>query len=140
MLVAMLNEKPFRAIARAFLLSCLWRCAGRWRPNGMQLGCRSAHEFPASKRPFPHYGFFCSTLGEKGCTPNNGFYMLIFSIKMDVNCRFSCAGRCCGRKAGMWRRRHGKFRPLGKETETGVYWMPVACPMVMRVLSAINLL
>src|SRR5476651_1939319 len=28
----------------------------------------------------------------------------------------------------------------GRETETDVYWIPVACRMVMRVLSAMNLL
>src|SRR5471032_3107536 len=99
-LVAMLNEKPFRAIARAFLLSCLWRCTGRWRPNGMQLGCRSPHEFLVPKRPVPHFGFLVQRWGGEGCTPNNGFYMLIFSIKMDVNCRLASAGRCCGRNAG----------------------------------------
>src|SRR5471032_93490 len=112
--------------------------------DGGQMGCSLAVDrrmnFLRPNARFLITDFFIQRWGEKGCTPNNGFYMLVFSIKIDVNCRFSCAGRCCGRKAGMWRRRHGKFRPLGKETETGVYWMPVACPMVMRVLSAINLL
>src|SRR5476651_1801003 len=110
--------------------------------DGGQMGCSLAVDrrmnFFCAQTPGSSFRIFLFNAGGDGYTPNNGFYMLVFSIKMDVNCRFSCAGRCCGRKAGMWRRRHGKFRPLGKETETGVYWMPVACPMVMRVLSAIN--
>src|SRR5471030_226258 len=106
----------------------------------MWLGCRSAHEFLAPKRPVRHYGFFVRRQGQKGYAPNTGFYTLIFSIKTRIKCQLAGAEQCCRRKAGLKQRRHGKFDPPGKETETGVYWMPVACPMVMRVLSAINLL
>src|SRR5471032_2848932 len=72
--------------------------------DGGQMGCSLAVDrrmnFLCPNARFLISVFLFNAGGGEGCTPNNGFYMLIFSIKMDVNCRLASAGRCCGRNAG----------------------------------------
>src|SRR5471030_3237215 len=85
----------------------------------MWLGCRSAHEFLAPKRPVRHYGFFVRRQGQKGYAPNTGFYTLIFSIKTRIKRQLVGAEQCCRRKAGAEATAARQIRPSRQRNGDG---------------------